>query len=107
MDSGLYSGVAAMRASERQLDAIAANLANIDSPAYKRQNAVTHQFTVGAGERKHDAIVTQSQVDFSQGELSRTGNALDLALEGEGFFVVETPAGEAFTRNGSFNVDEQ
>jgi flagellar basal-body rod protein FlgF len=107
MDSGLYSGVAAMRASERQLDAIAANLANVDSPAYKRQNAVTHQFTVGTGERRHDAIVTKSQVDFSQGELRRTGNALDLALEGDGFFVVETPTGEAFTRNGSFNVDEQ
>ncbi len=107
MDSGLYSGVAAMRASERRLDAIAANLANIDSPAYKRQNAVTHQFSVGAGERRHDAIVTRSEVDFAQGELARTGNPLDLALEGDGFFVVETQGGEAYTRNGSFNVDGQ
>ncbi len=107
MDSGLYSGISAMRASERQLDAIAANLANLDSPAYKRQNTVTHAFAVGTGERRHEAIVTQSKIDFSQGEISRSGNPLDLALEGDGFFVVETPSGEAYTRNGSFNLDSQ
>lgn len=107
MDSGLSSGVAAMRAGERQLDAIAANLANIDSPAYKRQNTVTHSFELGAGDRRHDAIVTQAVTDFSQGELRRTGNPLDLALDGDGFFVVETQSGEAYTRNGSFNLDGQ
>lgn len=107
MDTGLYSGIEAMRAGERQLDAIAANLANLDSPAYKRQNTVTHAFDVGTGERRHRAIVTQTSTDFSQGELSRSGNPLDLALEGDGFFVVETPSGEAYTRNGSFNLDAQ
>ncbi len=96
-----------MRASERQLDAIAANLANLDSPAYKRQNTVTHAFEVGTGERRHTSIVTQSKIDFSQGEISRSGNPLDFALEGDGFFVVETPSGEAYTRSGSFNLDSQ
>jgi flagellar basal body rod protein FlgG len=107
MDSGLYSGVSAMRASERQLDAIATNLANIDSPAYKRQNTVTHAFEVGAGDRRQQTIATQCVVDFSQGEIKRSGNPLDLALEGDGFFVVESPSGEAYTRDGSFNLDEQ
>lgn len=96
-----------MRASERQLDAIASNLANLDSPAYKRQNTVTHAFEVGSGERRQLTISTQCVVDFSQGEIKRSGNPLDLALEGDGFFVVETPDGEAYTRNGTFNLDEQ
>lgn len=106
MDSGLFSGVEAMRAGERQLDAIAANLANLDSPAYKRQNTVTHAFDIGVGEHRQRTVRTETSTDFSQGEIARTGNALDLALEGDGFFVVETPTGEAYTRDGAFHIDE-
>ena len=49
-------------------------------------------------------LATENHVDFSQGELSRTGRALDLALDGEGFFAIDTPDGEVYTREGSFRL---
>lgn len=107
MDMGLYMGVAAMRSSERHMDAITANLANASTAAYKRQGAVTHSFDLGKGDRKHREITTTTQTDFSQGVLERRDDPYSLALDGDGFFAVETPTGEAYTRNGSFHVDEQ
>ena len=107
MDTGLYSGVAAMRASEKRMEAITANLANLDTPAFKRLTSSTRAFDLGEGARRRTEVVTQNAVDFGQGVLERTGNALDLGLEGPGFFAVESPAGEVYTRNGSFHLDEQ
>jgi flagellar basal-body rod protein FlgF len=108
VDIGLYSGVSAMRACERRLDAITANLANLDTPAYKRASTSTQAFDLGlASSPEQRQVVTRERVDFTQGVLEQTGNPLDLALEGEGFFAVETPNGEAYTRNGSFHLDER
>ena len=107
MDTGLYSGVAAMRVSERRLDAITTNLANVSTPAYKRLGSVTQSFDVGLGLNRHREVATRHATDFSQGEIERTGNTLDLALEGQGFFATESANGEVFTRNGKLHVDEQ
>lgn len=96
-----------MRAYESNLDAIAANLANLDVPAYKRQSTTTHTFDVQLNGRTQRAIRTQNAIDFTQGNLQPTGNPFDLALEGDGFFAVETSSGEAYTRNGRFHVDGQ
>ncbi len=106
MDTGLYSGVASMRSNEKRMEAIAANLANLDMNAYKRQASVTQAFEVGNGAGRVRQIVTRHTIDFTQGDIERTGNALDLALEGDGFFVVDGAKGEAYTRNGAFHVDE-
>jgi flagellar basal-body rod protein FlgF len=107
VDTGLYSGVAAMRASEKRLEAIAANLANLDTPAYKRTGSASQAFAIEGDPRGHAQVATRHTIDFTQGVLDRTGNALDLALEGEGFFAVESPDGEVYTRDGSFHLDEQ
>jgi flagellar basal body rod protein FlgG len=48
-----------------------------------------------------------SITDFSQGTLQQTGGALDLAIRGDGYFVVDTPQGERYTRNGSFSLNEK
>lgn len=106
MNTGLYSGIAAMRASEQRLEAITANLANASTPAYKRRTAVSRSFEVGTGDRHHREIGTSFATDFSQGRIERTEDPFALALKGEGFFVVEGPDGEAFTRNGSFQLDD-
>lgn len=55
------------------------------------------------------AVETSQYVDFTQGSLVHTGRALDLAINGEGFFVIESPEGEKYTRNGAFrpNVNGQ
>ena len=93
-----------MRAQERQLGAIAGNLANVDTPGFKRGVSATHEFRLPVA-REVRGLVEAQRVDFSQGELERTGRDLDLALFGEGFFAVEGPEGEVYTRDGSFHVD--
>lgn len=95
-----------MRAAEKRLDAIAANLANSGTVGYKRRSLSTQAFDVQRGGQKHREVMTTERTDFSQGPLERTGNALDLALDGKGFFVVEGPQGEVMTRNGAFMVDK-
>ena len=107
MDTGLYAGVAAMHSNEKRLDTIAANLANLSAHGYKRQASVTRAFTLGTGDRRHDEIATQHSTDFTQGELERTGNPLDVALEGSGFFAIDTKTGRAYTRDGTFHLDQQ
>lgn len=94
-----------MRSSEKRMDTIAANLANIGARGFKRQSSVTRSFEVGVGDRKHIEFATQRATDFSQGELAHTGNQLDLALEGPGFFAIDLPNGRAYTRDGSFRLD--
>lgn len=100
MSTGVYSGVGAMATAQARMDRLANNLANVQTTAYKRQTSFVHalgrsgEFRVG------------HQVDFSQGELERDGNPLHLALDGEGFFAVEGPNGEVYTRNGAFLLDD-
>jgi flagellar basal-body rod protein FlgF len=107
MNTGLYQGAAAMRASEKRLEVIANNLANVDTPAYKRQGTAAHSFQVPTADGPKKGLRTDLTVDWSQGNLDRTGNAFDAALFGRGFFAVDSPGGEVYTREGHFQVDEQ
>jgi len=113
-----------MAAQETQLDTIANNLANANTTGYKAQrvefedmlyqnvrsagpnaagNVTPTTIQVGTGAR-----VAATARDFSQGTLHQTGNQLDLAIEGQGFFQVLLPSGEtAYTRGGSFHTDSQ
>lgn len=107
MENGLQSGVQALGASQKRMECIAANLANLQAPGYKRLNSFTHVVeTVRRGEKLRE-IETRSDVDFSQGLVEHTGNPLDMALDGDGFFTLETESGEAYTRNGRFHLDAQ
>lgn len=89
------------------MEALTANLANASSPAYKRQATVTRAFDVGVGERRHREVAAASSTDFSQGLIERREDPMSLALDGKGFFAVETRSGEAYTRNGAFHLDDQ
>ena len=106
MNRGIYSGVSSGRASERRLEAITANLANLDTPAYKRVSTGMKAFRVPGGSMDEHEIVTHSERDFSQGNLEQSANPYDLALMGPGFFTVDGPKGELYTRNGSFRVNQ-
>ncbi|MBK7642614.1 MAG: flagellar hook basal-body protein [Planctomycetes bacterium] len=107
MENGLQSGVDALGASQKRMEYIAANLANLQAPGYKRIGSFTHVIEAVSQGRKRDAMDTQSEIDFSQGAIEHTGNPLDLALDGDGFFVLENEDGETYTRNGRFHLDEQ
>lgn len=106
METGIYHGVAAMRSTEKHLETITSNIANIKATGFKRQANVTRTFWVGEGKTRHLELSSQRVTDFSQGQIAHTGNTLDLALEGPGFFGIETPNGLAYTRDGEFHLDD-
>lgn len=129
---GMYTGAAGMVVQQNRLDALSNNLANVDTDGYKRDTPIQKAFpellirrmsddgvrqiplrsfpvgsydvapvvgTVGTGVETNEYFTV-----FSQGSLRQTDNAFDLSLEGKGFFVVDTPYGERYTRNGSFLI---
>jgi len=104
---GLYRSAVAMSAQQRRLDSISANLANVGTIGYKRGVTASHEVEVERPRGKVRGVTTLSQVDFAQGNLHRTGREEDLALYGDGFFAVEGPDGEVYTRDGSFHKTEQ
>jgi len=105
MDTGLYHSAAAMRSGEHQLQAIAQNLANVSTRGYKRGTSFAEAILSARGTQPR--IATGLSADLSQGPLEATGNPLDLALEGPGWFVVEDTSGRSYTRDGSFRVDDR
>ncbi len=84
-------------------DVISNNLANIDNVGFKREQT----FFELVSEKTGADLKLSVKTDFNQGVLNQTDNALDLALSGKGFFVVETENGEAYTRDGHFKLDEE
>ncbi|WP_437204132.1 flagellar hook-basal body protein [Planctomicrobium sp. SH664] len=112
MISGLYSAAAAMQSATHQHEAIARNLAHAQMPGYKRMNllqtpppdsfeSALSNALAGGPQGSHSSEI---QHDFSQGPLEKTDRVFDLALQGEGFFVVEGKEGPLYTRNGSFHL---
>lgn len=116
MDSGFYAACAALMARSQALDLVANNLANTSTPGYRSQQNIFRSFLAAAsghpGSSLNQAvndfgISGGSQMDLTQGNLEHTGNDLDLAVQGPGFFEVKTANGTAFTRNGNFQVSSQ
>jgi len=85
---------------------IAHNLANINTAGYKRKvNLFSRVLHNQMGGGLENAVAAGEVQNFSQGTLLRTDRTLDLAITGKGFFVVETPDGPLYTRNGVFHIN--
>ncbi|HUK23288.1 MAG TPA: flagellar basal-body rod protein FlgF [Terriglobales bacterium] len=113
MNSGYYAACAGLMAQTQALDIVANNLANLGTTAYHGQQPTFRSLLAGAPAAGANPlnfaindfdVLGGSRIDSSPGNLERTGNPLDLALEGNGYFVVQTAAGVRYTRNGSFQV---
>jgi flagellar basal-body rod protein FlgF len=90
----------------REFDLIAHNLANVSTVGYKRRcNAFSKALDMQQ-EHAPDTEEANSPLDFSQGNIVETGRPLDIALYGKGFFVVETPDGPLYTRNGVLHLNQ-
>ncbi len=129
MSEAIYTAASGAAAQQMRLELLANNLANVDTAGFKEDNAVFSAFLPGmapAGTTQatgasapllvggmlplpanYHATFGEARTSFSQGALKSTGNPLDLALEGEGFFVVQTPQGQRYTRRGSFALNEE
>ncbi len=97
MSDAFIDAYSALDARMKVVDVIANNLANANTTGFKRDFAHIFQ-----GETGFD---TGTQVDVSPGDLVSTGNELDAAINGPGFFVIQTPDGIRYTRNGSFSMN--
>jgi flagellar basal-body rod protein FlgG len=105
MNRTLSVAAAAMAAQQSVLDTIAANLANVDVPGF-RVTRTDFASLIGPDGRTLAPELASTQRLFTQGRLDHTGNASDLAIQGEGFFVVLPPSGgRAYTRAGNFASD--
>lgn len=130
MIRGWYTGASGMSAQQNRLDAIANNLANVDTTGYKRDVSVSKSFSEMllrrtkadgvrgnfAGSQDAAPIIGKIGVGvetnenftvFEQGSFKATDTKTDFALGGEGFFAVETPYGERYTRNGNFFLGKE
>ncbi|NIZ40471.1 flagellar hook-basal body protein [Entomospira entomophila] len=136
MVRGLYIGASGMQANENRMNVVANNLANVDLTGYKKDVSVLKSFPEMLIQRSHDNGVVKLPIGsydsspivgklgtgveynetftaFEQGSLKQTENAFDLALANNddtiarGFFVIETPQGERYTRNGTFILGKE
>ena len=94
----------------REYEIITHNLANVSTAGFKRRcnafSRVLEEQNVQDEDFSPGTIDLNSAFDFSQGNIVETGRKLDFALYGKGFFVIETPEGPLYTRNGIFNLNQ-
>ncbi len=112
MENSLLVALSNQSVLRRQMDVIAHNIANMNSSGFKAQRLMIEDHTVrlpggetAFGEDLAFVRDVASIRNLSEGGLESTGNPLDLAVRGDGWFVVESDVGERYTRNGHFRVD--
>ncbi|MDD5091262.1 MAG: flagellar hook-basal body protein [Candidatus Wallbacteria bacterium] len=123
---GLYTATSGMLCQEAATQTLANNLANVNTAGFKKDNVIYRDFPSMLLRRINDptkkiyenrvdpwpyvgklgtgTIVDEIYNDRTQGDFHESGNTTDLALNGKGFFVVDTPNGVAYTRNGTFKI---
>lgn len=130
MIRGLYIGSSGMNAQQNRLDTISNNLANVDTAGFKRDTSVSKSFPelllrrteadgvykIPFGSADAAPIIgklglgvetNENFTEFEQGSFRSTDTNTDFALSGEGFFTVDTPNGERYTRNGNFILGKE
>ncbi len=113
MDSGFYAASAGLRAQSQALEVAAHNLANLNTAGFRGQQASFQTLLAIARPAVPNAlnlainnfgVLEGTHLDLGPGSLQDTGNPLDVGIEGNGFFAIQTPQGTRYTRNGSFRV---
>jgi flagellar basal-body rod protein FlgF len=114
VDSGYYAVCAGLLSRMQALELAANNLANVNTSGFKGQQAMFRSLVQQAGitspmnRAVNDfGILSGTALDLSAGNIDATGNDLDVAIEGKGFFAVQTAAGVRYTRNGRFQLTSQ
>jgi len=104
MENAVVIGLSGQTALFRKLSVTANNMANLNTPGFKGGELIFNEFLdrTRPGERLSFVQDKAMAYDFSQGGLERTGNTFDVAIQGDGFFVLDTPQGPRYTRDGSF-----
>ena len=115
MDNALLLSLSNQMVARRTMEVISNNIANMNTTGFKRESPVFEEFLVDVDVQDSTGSHTENLSfvrdtlavhDMSNGELKTTGNKFDVAIEGDGFFAVGTPAGTRYTRNGNFGLDD-
>jgi flagellar basal-body rod protein FlgG len=121
MSGEIYMAAAAALAYEKRMEVIANNLANVNTAGFKRDDVAFQAYLSSASGAAAPVyppypaaqagasfwVSYESRTDFSPGPLQQTGNTFDLALNGNGFFSVESPDGGVYTRRGNFTLSPE
>jgi flagellar basal-body rod protein FlgF/flagellar basal-body rod protein FlgG len=110
MDSGYYAAFSGLLARTQALDSAASNLANANTTGFRAEREYFRGAIMGPdalGSQLNTTvnsygIIGGNSINLNQGALAHTGNALDMAIEGAGFFAIQTAAGVRYTRDGAF-----
>ncbi|WDI31541.1 flagellar hook-basal body complex protein [Hyphococcus flavus] len=110
MTNTSYVALSKQAGLSKELNSIANNIANADTAGYRREGFVFSEYVRML--EPHERSVSQTNIggrffDAAPGALVETGSAYDVAIEGEGYFVVQTPNGERLTRAGAFVMDRE
>src|SRR5262245_1252185 len=114
MENALLIGLSRQIALHRELEVVSNNIANMSTAGFKADSAVFEEFLMpgashgqfqGADRRLSYVHDRATWHDLRQGPLQQTGNSLDVAIDGDAFFVVQTPRGERYTRNGALQIN--
>ena len=116
MENMLLVGLSRQMVLERQMDVVANNVANVNTNGYKADKSLFQEY-LKSGAHEDNFVGTDRSVsyvqdngtfkDFSQGPAEPTKSPLDVAIDGGGFLVVQTPAGERYTRDGALQINNQ
>jgi flagellar basal-body rod protein FlgF len=116
MENALLIGLSRQIALHRELEVVANNIANLNTTGYKADGSVFEEFLMPVaqargfpgGDNKLSYVQDRATWhNFNAGPLRPTGNPLDVAIDGDAFFVVQSARGERYTRNGSFQINAQ
>lgn len=116
MENALLIGLSRQMALQRQMDVIANNLANVQTSGYKGETLKFEEYVmpvaevegIAGADRRISSVLDAAHVrNFSEGALVQTGGALDVAINGKGWLVVQTEDGERYTRNGHLKIDNE
>lgn len=116
MENAILVGLSRQMILHREMDVVSNNIANLNTTGFKADNAIFEEYVMpGAsadqftGRDRRVSFVQDRSTwhDLAQGSVERTGNPLDVAIDGNGFLVVQTPNGERYTRNGSLQINAQ
>nr|WP_193338121.1 flagellar basal-body rod protein FlgF [Devosia beringensis] len=114
MENAQLIGLSRQIALQRQMDVVANNMANINTAGFKAEDLLFEEFVMPvardqdfqSGDQPLSYVQDWATIhDLSGGAMVQTGSELDVALNGEGFFAVQTPAGERWTKSGAFQLD--
>lgn len=110
MDNTAYISLSRQSATRRQMEVIANNIANVSTPAYKSQRLLFSEFvTKGTNDMQRMSFVQDTAIvrEMSEGPITDSKNPLDLAIKGDGYFVIQGEDEPYYSRNGRFHLDEK